>query len=99
MQLKVLNTTDMGRRVQKFLDVQGAAIGVAVPAELRARLDGAVTQLVASQAEQDNSAGAARTAVKTTAKADKMALSLRMIYIPSGDPADRTRESAPTSGF
>ena len=65
MQLKVLNTTDMAQRVQKFLDVQGAAIGVAVPAGLRARLDGAVTQLAASQAEQDNSAGAAKTATAT----------------------------------
>ena len=62
MQLKVLNTTDMAHRVQGFLDAQGAAIGVAVPTDLRARLDGAVTQLVASQAEQANSAGAAKTA-------------------------------------
>ena len=67
MQLKVLNTTDMAHRVQKFLDVQGAAIGVAVPADLRARLDGAVTQLVASQAEQDNAAGAAKTATASQA--------------------------------
>jgi len=65
MQLKVLNTTDMGHRVQGFLDAQGAAIGVAVPANLRARLDGAVTQLVASQTEQANSAGAAKTATAT----------------------------------
>ena len=65
MQLKVLNTTDMAHRVQGFLDTQGAAIGVAVPADLRARLDGAVTQLIASQTEQANSAGAAKTATAT----------------------------------
>jgi hypothetical protein len=105
MQLKVLNTTDMAHRVQGFLDAQGAAIGVAVPADLRARLDGAVTQLVASQTEQGISAGAAKTAtairkdVKTRllrpiARVAKSALKnapdIAALIMPSGSMANGT---------
>jgi hypothetical protein len=53
------NTLDTGRRVQGFLDTQAAIIGTAISASLRAKLDAAVSQLAASQLEQDASTAAA----------------------------------------
>jgi hypothetical protein len=51
---------DAFRRVQGFLDAQATALGSIIPASLRARLDGAVTQLAGLQVEQSAPAGTAR---------------------------------------
>ena len=50
---------DAGRRVQGFLDAQAAAIGTAVSASLRAKLDAAVAQLVLLQHQQETATSAA----------------------------------------
>jgi len=52
-------TSDAGRRVQGFLTTHAAAVGNAVPAALRAELDGVVTQIVAYQNEQESTTSAA----------------------------------------
>lgn len=59
MQLTQFKTLDAGRRVQGFLDRLFAALGYAVAAAVRARLDKAVAQLAAYQLEQGMSRGTA----------------------------------------
>jgi hypothetical protein len=54
------NILDALRRVQGFLDAQATALGSVIPASLRARLDGAVTQLAGFQVEQSATTGTAR---------------------------------------
>ena len=58
MQLSQQKVSDTGQRVLTFLDSQSSAIGTTVPAPLRARLDGAVTQLNGAQVEQETLAKA-----------------------------------------
>jgi hypothetical protein len=72
MQQTHLNTLDMVRRVQGFLDRLAAALGSLIPASLRARLDAAVTQLAAFQVEQAATTGTARgeTAAQTALRKD-----------------------------
>jgi hypothetical protein len=72
MQATQFKTSDAGRRVQGFLDTHTAAVGNAVPAELRAEFDAAVTQLATYQQEQESNTGAARgeTANQKVLRAD-----------------------------
>lgn len=60
MEVIYANILDALRRVQGFLDAQATALGSVIPASLRARLDGAVTQLAAFQVEQSAADGTAR---------------------------------------
>jgi len=60
MQQAHLNTLDMVRRVQGFLDRYAATLGILIPAKLRARLDRAATQLAGFQVEQAAATGTAR---------------------------------------
>ena len=59
MQVTHSNTLDALRRVQGFLAAQATALGAVIPASLRSRLDGAVTQLAAFQVEQTAAKGEA----------------------------------------
>ncbi len=52
MKLTQLNTLEVGRRVQGFLDAHAAAIGSTILTSLRAKLDLAVQQLAGCQVEQ-----------------------------------------------
>jgi hypothetical protein len=60
MQSTHFTVFDTGHRVQGFLDAQAAAVGILVPAALRAQLDDAVTQGAAFQLEQGASTSAAK---------------------------------------
>ena len=72
MQAPFFKTSDAGRRVQGFLDTHVAAVGNAVPAELRTELDTAVSQLATYQQEQESNTGAAKgeTANQAVLRAD-----------------------------
>jgi hypothetical protein len=60
VQISHSSTLDALRRVEGFLDAQATALGAVIPTSLRARLDGAVTQLAGFQVEQSAAAGTAK---------------------------------------
>ena len=65
MQQTQLNVGTMGSRVQGFLTVHATDLGVALPPDLRTKLDAAMAQLIAAQAEQGAAEDASKTATST----------------------------------
>jgi hypothetical protein len=65
MQQTQLKVGAMGSRVQGFLTAHATELGVTLPPDLRTKLDAAMAQLTAAQAEQGAAEDAAKTATAT----------------------------------